>query len=70
MRICTGLWRMNSGFPRCDDRRRHVHRGGERFGVVVAGDGREHAGEFRRAGNVVFQLKIKFAFRGHEIASL
>lgn len=70
MRICIGLWRMYSGFPRGDDRRRHIHGGCQGLRVVVAGDGRQHAGKFRGAGKIGFQIKIHITFRGHVIASL
>ena len=56
-------------FPCRNDRAGYVHGCGEGFGVVVRDDGGQHAGEFRRAGKVVFHFKIHIAFRGHKIAS-
>ena len=69
MRISIPLWRMRWVFPRGDNGGRNIHGGGQGFGVVVGGDGGQHAGEFGGAGQIVFHFQINIAFRGHGIAS-
>lgn len=56
-------------FPSGNDGAGHVHRGGKGLRVVVRGDGGQHTGEFRCAGQIAFHFKVKIAFRGHGIAS-
>ena len=53
-------------FPRGDDVGGHVHGGCKGLRVIVGRDGGQHAGEFRRADQIVFQLQIRIAFLGHE----